>query len=216
MSLKRLSVVLLSTIGLAASASTAQAEMVVTTANPIEKAVAIADAYWGGSYCGGNYPIAYATNPSVPVNAGPANQEVAEGKLVIQAWARFGDPTCTINLNSSIWTPVSEVTRFQDFCDVITHEIGHFFGHGDEGQTDPTSIQYPTIEETSPNYNSVPGCIGVQIRTETWVTSPAEKAEEVEALKETAAVNRHHHKKAPKRGHQKAHKKPHKRPKKKH
>jgi hypothetical protein len=50
------------------------------------------------------------------------------------------------------------------FCDAMTHEIGHLFGHLDSGQTNPSSITYPFLSSTSPNLNSVAECKNVALR----------------------------------------------------
>ena len=181
------------------AASPAQAGLVVQTANPVQRAVQIADAYWGYSE---TTPVVYASQPTGPVNAGPDAAAIAAGEAFIQAWASTSDPTHTIYLNNVIWTPEEEVARFQAFCDVITHEVGHFLGHIDAGQTDPTSINYPTIGEKSPNYNAVPGCIGVKLRTETWVITPQEKTlEEAEEKEAEHVMHLHHHRKHTKHHH---------------
>ena len=39
---------------------------------------------------------------------------------------------------------------FQWFCDAMTHEVGHLFGHLDSGQTNPASITYPFLSSSSP------------------------------------------------------------------
>lgn len=72
---------------------------------------------------------------------------------------------CTITINTSVWGSRHEDDEFfQWFCDSMTHEVGHLFGHLDSGQTDPSSITYPFLNGTSPNFNSVPQCRGVTLQ----------------------------------------------------
>jgi hypothetical protein len=40
--------------------------------------------------------------------------------------------------------------NFQWLCDVVTHELGHLFGHADEGQADLRSVEYPLLEPGTP------------------------------------------------------------------
>lgn len=192
---KTISLAVVATFAIAAPAN---AGLVVVTADPVQKAISVANGYWGNGVCGGNYHIAYQPVVSVPVDGGPATQAIADGREAVQAWVTLPDPTCTINVVSSIWTPEAQATRFQDFCDVIAHEVGHFFGHLDAGQTDPASINYPAIGESTPNYNAVPGCIGATVRQESWVPTAHEKALAAEELKEADAIsyNSRHHKRA--------------------
>jgi hypothetical protein len=172
-----------------AMAAPANAGVVVVTADPVQKAISIADAYWGGAACGGNYHVVYTSSAPI-VDGGPANAALAAGTARIQAWAQFGDPTCTIHLMSFYWTPATETSQFQLFCDVVTHEIGHFLGHLDAGQADPKSINYPIVDESSPNYGAVPGCVtGTHSRG--WGPAPNERAIEAEELKEIAQRHKH-------------------------
>jgi hypothetical protein len=176
----------------------AQAEVVQRKLEPQALAESVAFSYWGQEACGGHDPIVYtAAVPSVPLeaNAGPANAAVEDGEQVIQAWAAYGDPTCTIHLNPAIWDEGMEYASFQYFCDVITHEIGHFFGHLDEGQTNEASIQYPTIDPASPNFDSVPGCATTKAVVEEWVTTPAEVATEAGILRELSEEGQRAHRK---------------------
>ncbi len=71
---------------------------------------------------------------------------------------------CTITINTSVWESWRQDDEsFQWFCDAMTHEVGHLFGHLDGGQENPSSITYPFLNETSPNFNSVPECKAVTL-----------------------------------------------------
>ncbi len=76
---------------------------------------------------------------------------------VVEMWTEV--QKCTITINASLWRSWHQDDEsFQWFCDAMTHEVGHLFGHLDSGQTNPSSITYPFLDSTSPNFNSVPEC----------------------------------------------------------
>jgi len=71
---------------------------------------------------------------------------------------------CTITINASLWGSwLVDDESFQWFCDAMTHEVGHLFGHLDGGQTNAASITYPFLDEASPNFNSVGECRAVTL-----------------------------------------------------
>jgi len=79
---------------------------------------------------------------------------------VVEMWTEV--QKCTITINASLWGGWhADDEAFQWFCDAMTHEVGHLFGHLDSGQTNPASITYPFLDETSPNFSSVPECENV-------------------------------------------------------
>ena len=82
---------------------------------------------------------------------------------VVEMWTEV--QRCTITINASLWPSWhQDDENFQWFCDAMTHEVGHLFGHLDSGQTNPASITYPFLDRTSPNFNSVPECRGVTLQ----------------------------------------------------
>ncbi len=129
--------------------------------NRVPEALADAERFWGGQPPCGAVTVDEKPLPPGPVNGGPeAERKIANGEDFVLAWVAEGGP-CAINLNpESLWG----VTQIQDedwhwFCDTMTHELGHLFGHADEGQTDRSLITYPLVEPDAPNYNAVPECI---------------------------------------------------------
>jgi hypothetical protein len=136
----------------------------------MESAEAAARAYWRAPLpCPTGVHVTYPATLPTPneVNAGPDQAALRAGTMEVQAWAAYGDPLCTVHLPAVDWDQQVleergsgiDANYYHLFCDVWVHEIGHFLGHLDEGQTNPASIQYPTIEEGAPNYNSVPECL---------------------------------------------------------
>jgi hypothetical protein len=149
--------------GPAAAATTRHLRHHRQTTNPVALAVALGESYWGAVPCNGVLRVAASANLPSESEAGP----VPPGVFVL-AWTTFAarDVTapstytdCQIFLNATIWPNwQTEDSNFQQFCDVMTHELGHLFGHLDDGQVDPTSIEYPMVGPGTPNYNSVPEC----------------------------------------------------------
>ena len=55
---------------------------------------------------------------------------------VVEMWTEV--QKCTITINASLWGSWHQDDEsFQWFCDAMTHEVGHLFGHLDSGQTNP-------------------------------------------------------------------------------
>jgi hypothetical protein len=72
---------------------------------------------------------------------------------------------CTITINASLWASWHQDDEsFQWFCDAMTHEVGHLFGQLDGGQTNPSLITYPFLDEATPNFNAVPECKDVALQ----------------------------------------------------
>ena len=130
------------------------------TADPVRTAYELAVSYWHGAPPCGTPSITEKVPPS-DLEGGVADADIADGDDVVPAWA---DPAaCAIYLNpESVWGNAElRVTMFHWLCDDMVHEVGHLFGHEDDEQVDPTSIEYPVIQEGSPNFNSVPECSGI-------------------------------------------------------
>jgi hypothetical protein len=130
------------------------------SSEPQTRAVQVATQFWGRALpcpAGVNFSFE-ASAPSVVI-AGPGQAGLGSGALAVSAWTTAVDPTCTVHLNRAFWSPGSLRGEFHLFCDTVTHEVGHWLGHEDGGQSDPASITYPTLDESSPNYDAVPGCV---------------------------------------------------------
>ncbi len=130
------------------------------SANPELRAVQVAGRFWGRPLpCRAGVHFAFEAAMPASIEAGPAQAGLRSGAVALSAWASPLDPTCTIHLNSLLWSPRSLRGEFHLFCDTVTHELGHWLGYEDDGQTDPASITYPAVYEYSPNYDAVPGCV---------------------------------------------------------
>jgi hypothetical protein len=143
------------------------------TTNPVALALRLGERYWGSVPCHGNLHVTSSEQLPPEVSDPVINAELREGTTLLFAWTSFDTPAgpnrielspsvyidCVVTLNAALWRG----WRIDDgewhwLCDVMTHELGHLFGHDDEGQTNPKSIEYPLVEPGSPNYNSVPEC----------------------------------------------------------
>jgi len=145
--------------------STRQARAHVSTrrafTNPVALALKLAERYWHGApVCG---TPAIATSPAqLPTAAYESTTSPEPTDSVVEMWTEV-EP-CRITINAALWRSwLEDDESFQWFCDAMTHEVGHLFGHPDGGQTNPSSITYPFLSETSPNFNSVPECQGVTL-----------------------------------------------------
>ena len=132
------------------------------TTNPVALALKLAERYWHGVPTCGTPVI--VTSPHQLPNSDYENVTSLEpADSVVEMWTEV--QSCTITINASLWGSWHQDDEsFQWFCDAMTHEVGHLFGHLDSGQTDPSSIAYPFLDSTSPNFNSVPDCQAVTLR----------------------------------------------------
>jgi hypothetical protein len=132
------------------------------TTNPVALALKLAERYWHGVPACGTPKIVTSprqlpeTDYETVTNPEPADS-------VVEMWTEVQN--CTITINASLWPGWRQDDEFfQWFCDAMTHEVGHLFGHLDSGQTNPSSITYPFLNATSPNFNSVPECQAVTLQ----------------------------------------------------
>ena len=122
----------------------------------------LAERYWHGVPACGTPHIAVSPH-QLPDSAYEATTSPEPDGSVVEMWTEVQD--CTITINASVWPSWHEDDEyFQWFCDSMTHEVGHLFGHLDAGQTNPSSIEYPFLNGTSPNFDSVPECRDVTLQ----------------------------------------------------
>jgi hypothetical protein len=132
------------------------------TTNPVGLSLKLAERYWHGvPPCGA--PTILTSAHQLP-NSNYETVTSPEPKdSVVEMWTEV--QRCTITINASLWPSWHlDDENFQWFCDAMTHEVGHLFGHLDSGQTNPASITYPFLDSRSPNFNSVPECRGVTLQ----------------------------------------------------
>jgi len=124
--------------------------------------VKLAERYWRGAPSCGT-PHIVISPQQLPNSVYETTTSPEPSGSVVEMWTEV--QSCTITINASVWASWHEDDEFfQWFCDSMTHEVGHLFGHPDGGQTDPSSITYPFLNGTSPNFNSVPECRGVTLQ----------------------------------------------------
>jgi hypothetical protein len=130
--------------------------------DPVALSLALAERYWHGVPSCGTPKI--VTQPGELARSDYETITSAEPKgSVAEMWTEV--QSCTITINAAVWPSWHEDDEFfQWFCDAMTHEVGHLFGHLDSGQTDASSITYPFLDGTSPNFNSVPPCRAITLQ----------------------------------------------------
>lgn len=132
------------------------------TTNPVALSLQLAERYWQGAPACGT-PTIVTSSQQLPDSSYESVTSPEPAESVVEMWTDV--QTCTITINASVWPSWQEDDEFfQWFCDSMTHEVGHLFGHPDGGQTNPSSITYPFLSSTSPNFNSVPECRSITLQ----------------------------------------------------
>jgi hypothetical protein len=132
-----------------------------SSTNPVALSLKLAEQYWHGAPACGTPAI--VTSPHQLPNSDYESVTSPEpADSVVEMWTEV--QKCTITINASIWGSWHQDDEsFQWFCDAMTHEVGHLFGQLDGGQTNPSLITYPFLDEASPNFNSVPECRAITL-----------------------------------------------------
>jgi hypothetical protein len=156
-----LPVILATTLLLPATAAANGARSRPTT-NPVALSLKLAERYWHDvPACGA--PTIVTSAHQLPNSEYETVTSPEPKNSVVEMWTEV--QRCTITINASLWPSWHQDDEsFQWFCDAMTHEVGHLFGHLDSGQTNPASIAYPFLDATSPNFNSVPECRNVTLQ----------------------------------------------------
>jgi hypothetical protein len=144
-----------------------------TSTNPVHLALALAERYWRERPCQGAVTVTASEQLPAAVTGPNISRQLQQGAVLLLAWTSFETPAgpnaielspstytdCKITLNAELWRNWRiDDGEFHWLCDLMTHEVGHLFGHPDEGQTDRRSIEYPVLEPGSPNFDAVPQC----------------------------------------------------------
>jgi hypothetical protein len=144
-----------------ASASTPTSPQFPST-DPIALSLKLAERYWHGEPACGT-PTIRTSAAQLPSSAYESTTSPEPNGSVVEMWTEV--QSCTITINTSVWPSWRQDDEFfQWFCDAMTHEVGHLFGHLDGGQTNPATITYPFLSSTSPNFDSVPQCQAVTLQ----------------------------------------------------
>ena len=133
-----------------------------SSTNPVALSLQLAERYWGSVPACGTPTI--VTSPhQLPNSAYETVTNPEPENTVVEMWTEV--QKCTITINAALWGSWRQDDEsFQWFCDAMTHEVGHLFGHSDSGQTNAALITYPFLDGTSPNFNSVPQCRNVTLQ----------------------------------------------------
>jgi hypothetical protein len=129
--------------------------------DPVALSLHLAERYWHGvPPCG--TPVILTSPHQLPNSAYETVTSPEPADSVVEMWTEV--QKCTITINASLWGSwLVDDESFQWFCDAMTHEVGHLFGHLDGGQRNAASITYPFLDEASPNFNSVGECRAVTL-----------------------------------------------------
>jgi hypothetical protein len=147
---------------LPASAAAHSGSSGARTTNPVALSLKLAERYWQGAPACGT-PTIVTSGHQLPNSNYETVTSPEPANSVVEMWTEV--QRCTITINASLWPSWHRDDEyFQWFCDAMTHEVGHLFGHLDSGQTNPSSITYPFLSSTSPNFNSVSECKNVALR----------------------------------------------------
>ncbi len=157
-----LAVILATTLLLPAAAGAHSGPSRAPSTNPVALSLQLAERYWHGTPACGTPRIVRSAH-QLPNSAYETVTSPEPKNSVVEMWTEV--QKCTITINASLWPNWQQDDEsFQWFCDAMTHEVGHLFGHLDSGQTNPASITYPFLDGTSPNFDSVPECRGVSLQ----------------------------------------------------
>jgi hypothetical protein len=132
------------------------------TTNPVALSLELAERYWHGvPPCG--TPTIVTASHELPNSDYEPTTSPEPAATVVEMWTE--PQKCRITINAAVWGSWHEDDEsFQWFCDAMTHEVGHLFGQLDGGQTNPSLITYPFLDEGSPNFNAVPECRDVALQ----------------------------------------------------
>jgi len=153
--------VILATMLLVPASAAAHKPIRHPTTNPVALSLRLAERYWHGTPACGTPTIVMSAH-QLPNSEYETVTSPEPKNSVVEMWTEV--QKCRITINASLWPSWHQDDEsFQWFCDAMTHEVGHLFGHLDSGQMNATSITYPFLDATSPNFDSVPECQGVTL-----------------------------------------------------
>ncbi len=149
-----LPVILATTLLLPASAGARGSPSRTPTTNPVALSLKLAEQYWHGMPACGT-PTIVTSAHQLPNSDYESVTSPEPANSVVEMWTEV--QRCTITINTSLWASWHQDDEsFQWFCDAMTHEVGHLFGHPDSGQTNPSSITYPFLRCSEPQLQLCP------------------------------------------------------------
>ena len=115
----------------AAPRASAQRAAQDSSTDPIALSLELAERYWHGVPACGT-PVIVTSPHQLPNSVYEKSTGPEPMHSVVEMWTEV--QKCTITINTSIWGSWHQDDEsFQWFCDAMTHEVGHLFGHLDSG-----------------------------------------------------------------------------------
>jgi hypothetical protein len=122
--------------------------------NPLGMAQRAAEEFWGSTPCNGQVTVLWQAQRPSPAIAGTE----------VEAWVSFQTPLgplnfkaapssytdCVIDISLASWPSYdATIEAYPQFCQMITHEYGHFEGYADSTLYAPSDLRFPLLTEAN-------------------------------------------------------------------